>query len=275
MEHRNDPDADLTATTTSHDGTTLAYDIAGDGPPLIYVTGATCHRSFGPVRKDARTFASAFRVLTYDRRGRGDSGDVGPWSLDKEVDDLEAMIDALGGRAYVYGHSSGAVIALHGAHRLADKVLGTVLYDASWVADERERDDYAVLRGDVRASLDDGRPAAALRRFLVGIGMPRIFTLALPLTPGWRTMVDLAPTLLYDMELTADLPPLDVASEVPGALHVLVGERSPRELHVVASDLARASRTQVTALAKQNHLVAAKAILAELTARCGTTAPGR
>lgn len=200
MEHHIDPDARLTASTTSRDGTSLAYDIAGYGPPLIYVAGATCHRTFGPVRKDARTFASAFRVLTYDRRGRGDSGDVCPWSLDKEVDDLEAMIDALGGRAYVYGHSSGAVIALHGAHRLADKVLlGIVLYDASSVADERERDDHAVLRGDVRASLDAGRPAAALRRFLVGIEMPKIFTVALPLTPGWGTMVDLAPTLLYDM----------------------------------------------------------------------------
>lgn len=257
--------------TISRDGTALAFDVAGDGPPLVYVTGACCYRRFGPVAQDARTFATAFRVLTYDRRGRGDSGDAASWSLDAEVGDLELMIDALGGQAFIYGHSSGAVLALHAAHRLGDKVLGTMLYDASWVADQTAQAEYATLRADVEGLLDASRYAAALRRFLRGIGMPRAFISLLPLTPWWRSLVALAPTLRYDMALTADPPPVEIAANVGSPLHVLVGERSPAELHAVAQMLGRATDGPVTTLAKQNHMVSAKALLPELAARTRQT----
>lgn len=254
-------------TVHSADGTTIAYDVAGDGPPLIYITGATVFRRFGPIVKEAKTFSQAFRVITYDRRGRGDSTDTVPWSLEREVEDLEALIDRLGGSAFLYGHSSGAVIALHAAHQLGPKVRGVMLYDAPWVANLRQREEYAALRAQVERLLQNGKSRAALRRFLTGIGMPRFFIAMLPLFPGWRTMVALAPTLRYDMELTADLPPLDVAAEVTCPVHVLVGERSPESLHEVARALAPAVGGEVTVIAGQDHMVAPGVLVPELVAR--------
>ncbi len=255
-------------TTTSRDGTVLAYDVRGDGPPLVYITGATCFRTFRPVVHDCRAFASAFRVLTYDRRGRGDSVDTAPWSVDREVDDIEAMIDVLGGEAFVYGHSSGAVLALHAAHQLGPKVRGVALYDAPWVHDEAEREEYALLRSEVELLLDEGNHIAATRRFLRGIGMPRPFVALLPLFPGWRTILALAPTLRYDLALTADLPPLELAAEVDVPTHVLVGERSPEALHHVARTLAGAvPGATLVVVPKQDHMVASKVLLPLLVER--------
>ena len=134
------------------------------------------------------------------------------------------------------------------------------------MADEAGREEYADLRAQVERLLDAGRNAAALRRFLSGIGMPRAFIALLPLMPGWRTMVTLAPTLRYDMALTADLPPVDIAAEVTSPVHVLVGERSPAELHTVARLLGGALDRPVTTLARQNQMVAARALLPELIA---------
>lgn len=94
-------------TTTSADGTTIAYEIHGDGPPLVSITGAIRHRSFLPVRRGATIMGQQFRVFSYDRRGRGDSTDTETWSLAREVEAVEAVIDAAGGQAVIYGHSSG------------------------------------------------------------------------------------------------------------------------------------------------------------------------
>lgn len=272
-------------TVTSKDGTVIAYDVRGQGPVLIYVTGATCWRTFAPVVRDATAFAAAFTVVTPDRRGRGSSGDTAPWSLDREVEDIESLIDAHGGQAVVYGHSSGAVLALHAAHRLPHKVRAAVLYDAPWVSDDAERKSYARLSERVDVLLEANRPAAALRRFLLGIGMPRPFVLLAPLMPGWRTMLRLAPTLRYDLALTADLPPLELAAQVTVPVHVVVGGRSPVELHRVAASLAETvpGATHDT-LKGQDHMVSASALLPLLLTRCappgttplpGPTAPRR
>lgn len=255
---------------TSRDGTTIAVDVRGTGPVLVVVTGATCFRRFAPVVKDAKTFAGTFTVATYDRRGRGDSGDGAAWSLERELEDLEAVIDSVGGEAFVYGHSSGAVIAWHAAHRLSHKIRQTVLYDASWVADEAEAKEYADLRGEVEGLLERGRNAPAIRRFLRGIGMPKVFVALLPLMPGYRTMVALAPTLRYDMALTAGTPELEIASEISSPIHVLVGERSPDSLHAVAGALSGAlTGSAVTTVAGQDHMVAAKVLLPLLRERLG------
>src|SRR5687767_14966693 len=109
-------------TIQSKDGTTLAYDVYGSGPALIYITGASCFRNFMPVVQDAKAFAHEFTVYNYDRRGRGDSTDTQPYAIEREVEDIEALIDAAGGKASLYGHSSGAVLALEAALRLGDKI---------------------------------------------------------------------------------------------------------------------------------------------------------
>lgn len=252
-------------TTTSADGTKLAYEVHGDGPPLVYVTGAICHRTFGPIRSGAKVLSGDFRVLTYDRRGRGDSGSSLHWCLDREIEDISALIDTLGGSALLYGHSSGAVLAMHAAHRLGDRIRGVVLYDASWVADDAEADTYAALRGEVDELLTQGRPRRALQRFLVGIGMPRVFATLLPVMPGWRRLRALAPTLRHDMDLTAQPPPLHIAAEIDIPVHVMVGERSPSELHQVATAVAAVIPGAThEVLPGQDHMVSEKVLLPSL-----------
>lgn len=249
-------------TTTSLDGTRLAYDVYGTGPALVYVTGAMCSRSFFPIVQDAKAFAKAFTVYTYDRRGRGDSGDSPPWRVEREVEDIEAIVDAAGGSAHLYGHSSGAVLALEASLRLPAKIGKVALYDASYVHDDSEKAEYAVLETRVRQCLDAGQHARALKVFMSGIGMPRAVTTAFPLLPGWGTIKDLAPTLAYDIALTRDLPPVERARRAEVRTQVLVGQKSPAGLHVVAQQLAAAipdaSHVEIRG---QGHMVSAKALL--------------
>lgn len=212
--------------------------------------------------QDAQVFATSFTVYTYDRRGRGDSGNTLPYSLEREIEDIEAMIDVAGGTAYVYGHSSGAVLALEAALRLGSKVQKVAMYDASYVHDEKEKAEYHKLSRIVQELLDDGNYAKAMRTFLKGIGMPRRFVWLLPLFPGWQKMKALAPTLAYDIALTQDLPPVERAAEVTVPVLIGVGEKSPTELHAVARQLAKAfPNAKYSQLTGQNHMVNAKKLL--------------
>ncbi|MFE1594140.1 alpha/beta fold hydrolase [Nocardia sp. NPDC058705] len=257
-------------TATSTDGTEIAYDISGGGPALVYITGAICFRRFRPVVGDARVFSSAFTVYNYDRRGRGDSGNALPYSVEREVDDIEAVVDAAGGRAVLYGHSSGAALALEAAARLPDKIDRVVIYDASYVHDEAERVSYAQLADKVRVLVDEGENGRALKVFLRGIGMPSAFVALLPLFPGWRTMKALAPTLMYDIAITEDLPPVARFAGIEVPVQVVVGEKSPPELRQVARALADAipgATHQI--LAGQDHMVSAEKLMPMLIAANG------
>src|SRR2546425_9588112 len=97
---------------TSKDGTEIAYEQQGTGPAVILVDGALCYRSFGPMPHLSELLAPHFTVTTYDRRGRGDSSNTKPYALDREVEDLDALVQAAGGSAFLYGISSGACLAL-------------------------------------------------------------------------------------------------------------------------------------------------------------------
>ena len=100
----------------SKDGTPIALDQSGSGPALVLVDGALCHRAFGPSEALAKALAPHFTVFRYDRRGRGDSGNTGPYAIAREVEDLDAVITAAGGSAFVFGVSSGAALALEAAN---------------------------------------------------------------------------------------------------------------------------------------------------------------
>src|SRR5512138_3297193 len=104
-------------TVISKDGTPIAYSRLGHGPALVLVDGALCYRASGPSGPLAQALAGHFTVFTYDRRGRGESGDTTPYSVEREIEDLEGVIAAAGGGACVYGVSSGAALALEAAHR--------------------------------------------------------------------------------------------------------------------------------------------------------------
>ncbi len=248
--------------TKSKDGTKLAYDVYGNGPALIYITGAICFRQFSPIVKDAKTFAGEFTVYNYDRRGRGDSEDTHPYSLEREIEDLEAIIDVAGGSAFLYGHSSGAVIALEAAIRLPTKIKKITLFDTPYVSNEKEKHDYSILRQDVIELLRSKKNSQALRKFLIGIGMPKVFAYLLPLMPGWKTLKALAPTLEYDLLLTSDLPPLLRAKEIQSPVQIVYGEKSSRGIHTVAKDLKQAiPNAKILKLIGQDHMASPKVIL--------------
>ena len=135
------------------------------------------------------------------------------------------------------------------------------MFDASYT-NEAEKSKYSNLRNEVMELLRGRRNAQALKRFLIGIGMPKMFVYLLPLTPGWRTMKALAPTLEYDMLLTHDTPPLDRMAEIKIPTNIVYGEKSPASIHEVAKDLANAiPNAKLSMLAGQDHMASAKVVL--------------
>jgi pimeloyl-ACP methyl ester carboxylesterase len=128
------------STVVSADGTSIAYELFGDGPPLITVCGATCDRAL--MRSTAQALGEYLATGNYDRRGRGDSGDTLPYSIDRELEDIAALIDVVGGSAHLYGHSSGAALVLHGvaAGLPVDKF---VLHDPPYSPDDEPSQEAA------------------------------------------------------------------------------------------------------------------------------------
>src|SRR5579883_1411782 len=118
----------------SRDGTPIAFDQSGQGPALILVTGATATRLAAVSL--AAALAPHFTVFAYDRRGRGDSGDTLPYAVEREVEDIEALIAEAGGSAFVFGHSSGAVLALEAARLLPTKIKKLAIYEPPFIIDD-------------------------------------------------------------------------------------------------------------------------------------------
>ncbi len=162
-------------TVRSADGTTIAFTRAGHGPALILVDGALCSRSFGPMPKLAAQLTPHFTVYTYDRRGRGASGDTAPYSADREVEDIEALVTLAGETVYVHGTSSGSALALEAAKRIP--AIGKLaVYEPPFIVD----DTRTPIPDDYLARLDrlvaDGRRGDAVKMFMRFVGTPAIFT---------------------------------------------------------------------------------------------------
>jgi pimeloyl-ACP methyl ester carboxylesterase len=191
-------------TVTSSDGTRIAYETLGSGPPLILVDGALCYRASGPARPLAEQLQDRFTVYIYDRRGRGESGNTLPYAVEREVEDLEALIEAAGGEAMLYGISSGGVLALEAANR-SDGVTRLFVYEAPLIVDGSRvmAPGYAEK---MEALLAAGRHGAALRHFMrTAVGLPGFMVFIMQFMPMWRTLKAVAPTLAYDTALTAPL----------------------------------------------------------------------
>ncbi len=124
----------------SADGTSIAFDRLGDGQPVIVVGGILCDRA--KTRPLAEELAKHFTVINYDRRGRGDSGDTAPYAIEREIEDLRALVAEVGGTASVYGHSSGAGLVLHAA---ADGLPApkVVLHEPPYAPDREEERRFA------------------------------------------------------------------------------------------------------------------------------------
>lgn len=217
-------------TVASVDGTSIAYETFGQGRPLIAVCGATCDR--GLMRSTAQALGQHFATVNYDRRGRGDSGDILPYAIDREIEDIAALIDEVGGSAHLYGHSSGAGLVLH-AVAAGVAVEKFVLHDPPYSPDDESSKDAARSFAEgIRGLLAEDKRAEAIETFYRGAGMPDEMIDGMRETPMWPGLISLAPTLAYDSAVMGDIEnggaiPKDVAARATRSGLVLVGGESP------------------------------------------------
>lgn len=188
----------MTLTTTSKDGTTIAYEVTGSGPALVLVDGAMCSREFGPARDVAKAVSGDYTVYVYDRRGRGESGNTLPYSPEREYEDLAAVVEAAGGDAYVMGQSSGAALALEAA-AAGQPMRRLAVYEAPYVGQHPQKNYVAELEALIAA----GRNEKAVGYFMVTmVGAPAFMPLMMKLMPKvLRALKKVAPTLPYDARI--------------------------------------------------------------------------
>jgi pimeloyl-ACP methyl ester carboxylesterase len=182
----------------SKDGTPIAYDRSGSGPPLILVDGALCSRGFGPSPALAPLLARHFTVFAYDRRGRGESGDTPPYTREREVEDIAALIREAGGSAALLGLSSGGALALETAASGLG-VTKVVAYEPPYVDDGGDRGG-AVHEGHLKRLIAAGNRGGAVKYFMKDmVGAPAAMVVMMRLMPWiWRKLEAVAHTLPYD-----------------------------------------------------------------------------
>ena len=182
----------------SKDGTEIAYDKRGAGPAVILVDGALCYRSFGPMQHLAELLAPHFTVYNYDRRGRGDSSDTQPYSLEREVEDLEALIKEAGGSAFVFGTSSGGALALEAAAELGNKIKKLAVYEIPYSSENGVEQAWKAYRKQLGEFLAAGRRGDAAALFMQSVGTPDDQINGMRQAPVWGMFEAVAPTLAYD-----------------------------------------------------------------------------
>jgi pimeloyl-ACP methyl ester carboxylesterase len=225
--------------TMSADGTTIAADRTGSGPALVLVAGAlTTRAAFAPL---ADLLAPHFTVYAYDRRGRGDSGDTPPYAVDREIEDLAAVIRTAGGSAYVFGHSSGAVLALEAAARNAGTMKLALYEPPLIISGEPMPADFAGQLADLIATDRRGDALALWMRSTVRMSDEAIAQARTE--PWWPSVEAIVHTTPYDATITAPYMtgrplPAQRWSKVTVPTLVLDGEVSPSSLRDGAHALA-------------------------------------
>ncbi|GGG68585.1 alpha/beta hydrolase [Kocuria dechangensis] len=221
-------------TVTSADGTPIGFDRTGSGPALVLVLGAFNDRTAGHAL--AVHLAAHFTVINYDRRGRGDSGDTAPYAVEREVEDLAAMIEVAGGSAAVLGYSSGAVLAMLAAAK-GLPITKLALYDPPFPLAGRAPEYFDQLATDIRAALDQGSPGKAVELFQTrAVGIPPETVAQIRQAPYWPALEKIAPTLEYESLILATDPALPQRVAAPTL--VITGSHSPPALADAAATLA-------------------------------------
>lgn len=257
-------------TVTSKDGTTIAYDCSGKGPVVILVDGALCFRSFGPMGSLAALLAPHCTVFAYDRRGRGESGDTAPYAVEREVEDIEALINAAGGSAAVYGISSGALLALHAAHQLPARITKLAVYEPPCSPNEDRVRQFKEYRTRLDELLAAGRRGDAVTLFMRFVGgnlsdegpAPEDPGASMRQSPIWPLFQSVAPTLAYDAAAMGDSSvPAEQAAATTMPMLALAGGASPAWMRQAAQAIASAApHARYAALEGQTHDVAAEAL---------------
>lgn len=222
----------------SKDGTTIAYDTKGSGQLLILVDGALAYSQHHGSGYLADELADSFKVLTYDRRGRGKSTDTKPYKVEKEIEDIEALINAEGSIAKLYGFSSGAVLALRATAALKEKITCLAVLEPPFGENttEAKKDfaDYCLLMNSL---LQQGKNSEAVSFFLSDM-MPPDMLEGIKQSPDWKFMEAVAPTLAYDNQVMGDgAVPVELSGNIKIPVLVLAGGDSPEFKHKAAAEL--------------------------------------
>ena len=238
----------------SRDGTKIACERHGTGEAVVLIDGATSSRSMGFMPRLAGILAPRFGVTAYDRRGRGASDDTPPFAVEREVEDIEALIDAAGGSAALFGISSGAALALEAAVELGAKVTAVALYEPPY------NDEDAPLWRDYRRQLSEllstDRRGDAIELFLRFVGVPPEQIGAMRESPMWPALEAVAPTLAYDAAVLGEdrAVPTALAARLKAPALVMNGSASYPFMRTTARALAAAMPAgRYEELAGQRH----------------------
>jgi pimeloyl-ACP methyl ester carboxylesterase len=247
-------------TLTSPDGTVIAYGQQGRGPALILVDGALTVHSSGSGTELAGLLATRFTVYGFDRRGRGGSGDTQPYAVDREIDDIEALVDrAGGGPAFLYGHSSGGPLAMRAAIRCGRKVGKIALYEPPYNNDPAAQEPWSRYLRQLRQTLAAGRRGDAVALFMELIGTPARQIEEMRRAPSWPALEAVAPTLAYDHAAILGerwSVPTEVAAQVMVPALVMAGDTSLPFMPDAARELSQAiPHGRLRILAGQTHAV--------------------
>jgi pimeloyl-ACP methyl ester carboxylesterase len=241
-------------TVTTKDGTTIAFDRHGEGPPVVLVCGGSTDRmANAPL---AAMLAPHFTVLNYDRRGRGDSGDTPPYAVEREVEDVDALVAEAGGSAFLFGTSSGAALALEAAAS-GLPITKLALWEPPFILDESARPpEDQVAQYD--RMIAEGRRGDAVEYFMTKVvGMPPEFVAGARTEPWWPATEALAHTLAYDATIMGDYSlPTERAASVKAPTVVIAGGADMPWMRETAKALADAfPHGQTRLLEGQGHNV--------------------
>lgn len=226
----------MTRHVTSADGTRIAVERRGSGPPLVIVDGAGCSRLLGASLEWAPLLADQFTVYTYDRRGRGESADTPPYAVDRELDDLRAVIAVAGEAPYLVGFSTGAELT-RAAVEVGVPTSGVALFEPPLMT----LGDHAA---PLAALIEAGRPSAAVFYWMtrvVAMSPTSIRLMRLLARRSWPLLVAAAPTLRYDLALlerAGFAPRADASGRERVPTIVLGGGGSPARLRAATEQTA-------------------------------------
>ncbi|MFD8964139.1 alpha/beta fold hydrolase [Streptomyces sp. NPDC059568] len=246
---------DHVCTAKSGDGTPIAYRRMGEGPPVILVGGAlNTAESQAPL---AKLLAPVFEVLIYDRRGRGASGDTAPYAVEREIEDLAALIVEAGGSASVYGISSGAALVLEAA-AAGLTVTQLAVYEPPYATGPADLAEYATYAERLSELLARGQRAEAVELFMSVVGVAPEMIAGIRRSPMWPDLTALAETLAYDNAvLGPGLVPAERLKSIRTRAVVVDGGCSPVLLRNAARSVAKAlPRGRHRTLTGQTHDVA-------------------
>jgi len=250
------------AFAVSEDGTKIAYEKAGAGPALVIVGGALSERNGG--KPLVGKLQDRFTVYTYDRRGRGESGDTKPYAAEREMEDLGAVIEQAGNEAYVYGVSSGAALSLQSAVKLgASKISKLAVYEPPYGQDQRE---FSEQKNRVNQLVQTGKPGDAAEYFLSSLGIPPQALEDMKKSPEWERISKIDFTLTYDYSVLGNGAVPETLNQINVPTLVLDGEKTLPFIHPAADRIAQVvPGAQRKTLPGQTHQAAPEAVAPILT----------